>query len=82
MKENCEVSKMVLRCLEAFQTGYDSNSKLVEINWQSWYPECTSEIRCVFSVGEFSGVRCSVYPTISRTHGANLDTGRTWSLSN
>ena len=82
MKENYEVFKMVLRCLETFQAGYDSNSKLVAINWTAWESERTPEIHCVFSVGEFSGIRCSVYPTISRTHGANLDTGRTWSLSN
>ena len=72
--------KMVLRCLETFQAGYDVDTRLVEINWLPWDKERTSEIRCLFWADMLGFVRCCVHSSLSRTHGADLDTGRTWEL--
>ena len=72
--------KMVLRCMETFQAGYDADKKLVEINWISWNKKPTPEIRCVFIALGTSLVRCNVYSSISGTYGVDLDTERTWEL--
>ena len=72
--------EMVLRCLETFSLGYAADTRLVEINWIHWNEERTPEIRCVFISVVPRSIRCVVYPTISRTHGVNLDSGQSWKL--
>jgi hypothetical protein len=79
-RNDMDISKMVLLCLETFQAGYDADQRLIQINWVSWDEERTPEIRCVFWFDNISSVCCRVYPSVSRTHGVDLHTRRTWEL--
>jgi len=75
-----DINEMVLRCLEIFQAGYDADCRLVGIDWAHWTQDPTPEIRCVFSAWTPCRIRCVIYPSISGTHGVNLDTKETWKL--
>lgn len=75
-----DLAYVVLLCLETFEAGYDTNKKLVEIHWSNWEADPTHKIRCVFQPMYYSAMRCTVYPTIQRTHGADIGTGKTWFL--
>ena len=75
-----DISKMVIRCIETLKAGPYPRMRVVEINWEAWDEDRTSEIRCVFRISSPGLVCCVVYPSISGTHGVILTPRTTWSV--